>query len=107
MCLCAFAHLGIAEEGVENLPHQDDGAEQQVSHTDPQYAGRQPVGQLLPVASPLVLSLQAPLVPKQRSWGESHERDVSMMSVVITQAISCDENPNGLQYRHHPLGNLK
>ena len=66
-CACAFAHLGIAEESVEDLPHQDDGAEQQVSDADPQYAGRQPVGQLLPVASPLVLCFQAPLVPKQRS----------------------------------------
>ena len=93
VCVCAFAHLGITEEGVENLPHQDDGAEQQVSHADPQYAGRQPVGQLLPVASPLVLGLQAPLVPKQRSWGESHEQDISKCLLLSHRPFPVTKTP--------------
>lgn len=60
-------HLRVAEEGVEDLPDEDYGAEQQVGDADPQDARAQSVGQLQPAAAPLVLRLQAPLVLEKRA----------------------------------------
>lgn len=60
-------YLGVAEEGVENLPHQDDRAQQQVGDADPKNAGRESICELQPVAASLILWFQAPLVLKQRA----------------------------------------
>lgn len=66
--VCVYAcYLCVAKEGVENLPHQNDRTQQQIGNPNPQDAGCQPVCQLKPVPSSLVLWFQAPLILKQRT----------------------------------------
>lgn len=67
MCM-QTTYLCVTKEGVENLPHQNDWAQQQIGDANPQNTGCQPVCQLQPVTSSLVLWFQAPLVLKQRAY---------------------------------------
>lgn len=56
------ADLGVVVEAVEQLPEQDDGAEQQVGHRQPQDAAAQLLRQHAPLPHPLVVRLQVPVV---------------------------------------------
>lgn len=63
----SLQHLGIAEEGVEDLPDEDEGTQQEVGNADPQDAVAEALGQLKPLAPTFVLSLEAPLIEEQRA----------------------------------------
>lgn len=62
-----IAHLCVTEEGIENLPHEDNRAQQQICNPDPENAWCQSVCQLQSVTASFVLWFQAPLILKQRS----------------------------------------
>ena len=63
----AAPHLGIVVEAVEQLPEQDERAEQKVDDADPEDAASQLVRQLAPLAHPLIVGLQVPVVLEWRA----------------------------------------
>lgn len=68
-----ITYFCVTEEGIENLPHKNDWTQQQICNPNPQNTRRQPVCQLKPVTSSLVLWFQAPLILKQRTYRASKE----------------------------------
>lgn len=69
----------VTEEGIENLPHKNDWTQQQIGNPNPQNTWRQPVCQLEPVTSSLVLWFQAPLILKQRTYRASKGKKYAMI----------------------------
>lgn len=67
-------HLGVTEEGVEDLPDEDEGAQQEVGNADPQDTVAEALGQLQPLPPTFVLSLEAPFVEKERAWSPEEDQ---------------------------------
>lgn len=63
----AFNDLRVAEERVQDLPDENDRAQEQVGDADPQDSRAQAVGKVQPVSAALVLGLKTPLVLKERA----------------------------------------
>lgn len=82
-------HLRVAEESVEDLPDQDNRAQQQVGDAYPEDARAEPVGQLQPVPPALVLGFQAPLVLEQRTGApEEDELEVVLEAARVEHPVA-------------------
>lgn len=86
-------HLGVAEEGVEDLPDEDEGAQQEVGNANPQDAVAEALGQLQPLPPTFVLSLEAPFIEKQRARAPEEDQ----LEVVLEAASEEDSLPQAWQ----------
>lgn len=101
-----ITYFCVTEEGIENLPHKNDWTQQQIGNPNPQNTWRQPVCQLKPVTSSLVLWFQAPLILKQRTYTASKEKNIWLLTLTHKNMIGFKKKKSHFHQRHLALTHL-
>lgn len=103
-----FYDLCVAEESVQDLPDENDRAQEQVGYADPQDPRAQAIGQVQAVPPALVFGLETPLILKKRAGTPEEDQlevvlEAARVEDVIAQERQTEtDGQQGLvHHRHH------